>query len=79
MRGWRVASVPWFQWQALSDARDVGAADGGAGVGLQERRQRYLEDLMDGVLWRTHQTMAGTGMGGEDDVLGGRLNMEDPR
>ena len=118
MRGWRVASVPWFQWRALSsdsaaavgssgsasragstlglvgeadcsdstvDAgtlmgpgstkssdkisssmgsadEEVGAAAGGQSSSSRSRRgsleakQRYLEDLMDGVLWRTHQT-----------------------
>ncbi|GAX75247.1 hypothetical protein CEUSTIGMA_g2692.t1 [Chlamydomonas eustigma] len=42
MRGWKVVSVPWFQWFTLEDSDEV--------------RQTYLEDLMDGVLWRTHQS-----------------------
>ena len=69
MRGWRVASVPWFQWEALGDSGEGAAGDGRGG--LQARRQRYLEDLMDGVLWRTHQTMAGSAMGVEGVLRGG--------
>ncbi len=46
MRGWRVVSVPWHQWRELATSA---------------LRQEYLANVLDGVLWRTHQTSSGVG------------------
>ena len=59
MRGWRVVSIPWFEWFQINRGYDdhEGGSDSN-GDKDSRMRQEYLKHALDGTLWRRHQTSA---------------------
>ena len=68
MRGWRVVSIPWFEWFEINEEFEFELEGGSNSIAKVEGsrlrsalRQEYLQHVLDGTLWRRHQTSANNG------------------